>query len=134
MTLDSLKSGLGAAALDTGTPISAAEARRLACNSGLIPAVLGTGSVPLDLGRTARLHTAGQRAAMALRDHGCSTDGCDRPPSWTQAHHDIAWAHGGGTSVQNGRLLCPRHHRLAHDPGYDMRRLPNGQVRFHQRT
>jgi hypothetical protein len=134
LSLDALKSGLGAAALDTGTPISASEARRLACNTGLIPAVLGGQSVPLDLGRAARLHTAHQRAAMALRDKGCSTEGCDRPPSWTEAHHDIAWADGGDTSVQNGRLLCPRHHRLAHDTGYDMRHLPNGQVRFHQRT
>jgi hypothetical protein len=134
MTLDALKSGLGAAALDTGTPISASEARRLACTAGLVPAVLGTGSVPLDLGRAARLHTAHQRAAMALRDKGCSTEGCDRPPSWTEAHHDIAWTDGGDTSLRNGRLLCPRHHRLAHDTGYDMRRLPNGQVRFHKRT
>jgi hypothetical protein len=134
MNLDSLKSGLGAAVLDTGTPISAGEARRLACTSGLVPAVLGTGSVPLDLGRTARLHSPQQRTAMALRDQGCSTEGCDRPPSWTEAHHDTAWADGGTTSVQSGRLLCPRHHRLAHDTRYDMRRLPTGQVRFHIRT
>jgi hypothetical protein len=134
LDLDVLRSGLGAASLDTGGRISAAEARRLACNSGLVPAVLGTGSVPLDLGRTTRLHTSAQRTAMAIRDRGCTADGCDRPPAWCQAHHETPWSHGGTTTVDAGRLLCPRHHQLAHDSRYDMRRLPSGQVRLHQRT
>ena len=42
--------------LDTGGRISPSEARRMACNAGLVPAVLGTRSTPLDLGRTTRLH------------------------------------------------------------------------------
>ncbi len=57
MELDKLKTGLGAGTLDTGTPMSAGQIRRLACNAGLVPAVLGTRSVPLDLGRKRRLHT-----------------------------------------------------------------------------
>jgi hypothetical protein len=134
LDLDTLRSGLGGASLDTGGRISAAEARRLACNSGLVPAVLGSRSVPLDLGRTTRLHTPSQRTAMAIRDGGCTAHGCDRPPAWCQAHHEDPWSHGGGTSVESGRLLCPRHHQLAHDSHYDMRRMPDGQVRFHQRT
>ena len=36
---DRLLSGLGTAVLDTGQPISAALARQLACEAGLIPAV-----------------------------------------------------------------------------------------------
>ena len=38
---DSLVSGIGAAGLDTGVRISARDARRLACNAAIIPAVLG---------------------------------------------------------------------------------------------
>ncbi|MGH3369021.1 MAG: DUF222 domain-containing protein [Nocardioidaceae bacterium] len=136
ITLDlaTLLSGLGAASLDTGTRISATQARRLACNAGLVPAVLGTDSVPLDLGRKTRLHTPHQRTAMALRDQGCTTHGCDRPPAWCEAHHELPWSHGGHTTLDNGRLLCPHHHRLAHDPGHDMHLLPDGKVRFHKRA
>ncbi len=57
MELDKLKTGLGAGTLDTGTPMSAGQIRRLSCNAGLVPAVLGGRSVPLDLGRkTAPAH------------------------------------------------------------------------------
>jgi hypothetical protein len=132
--LEKLLAGLGSAVLDTGGRISAGQVRRLACNSGIIPAVLGSQSAPLDLGRSSRLHTTAQRTAMAIRDKGCTTEGCDRPPAWCEAHHEVAWSEGGATSVEGGRLLCPHHHHLAHDSGYEMRRVPGGKVRFHRRT
>lgn len=134
MDLEQLKQGLGAATLDTGGRISAGEVRRLACNSGLVPAVLGSRSAPLDLGRSVRLHTAAQRMAMAIRDKGCTAEGCDRPPGWTEAHHETPWSAGGGTSVEGGRLLCPHHHHLAHDNRYETHRSANGKVRFTRRT
>jgi len=37
LDLDTLLTGPGAARLDTGTAITAGEARRLACNAGLVP-------------------------------------------------------------------------------------------------
>jgi hypothetical protein len=36
--------------------------------------------------------------------------------------------------VEKGRLLCPHHHRLAHDSRYDMHYLPDGKVSFHKRS
>ncbi len=134
LDLEKLKAGLGGAILDTGGRLSAGEVRRLACNSGIVPAVLGSRSEPLDLGRRVRLHTAAQRTAMAIRDGGCTAEGCDRPPGWCESHHETPWSEGGGTSVDEGRLLCLHHHHLAHDSRYDMRRLPNGKVRFTRRT
>jgi hypothetical protein len=44
--LDALLTGLGIAGLDTGVAITAGEARRLACNAGLVPAVLDGDSMP----------------------------------------------------------------------------------------
>jgi hypothetical protein len=134
-----LVSGLGVAHLDTGEPISAGTARRLACEAGVVPAVLrrvlGGRSVVLDLGRRTRFHTESQRLAWTVRDRGCTAEGCDRPPGWCHAHHDeVSWAGGGGTSVERGRLLCAFHHRKAHSPAYEMTRLPSGQVSFHRRT
>ena len=135
---DRLLSGLGTAVLDTGQPVSAALARQLACEAGLVPAVwaraLGSPSVVLDLGRRTRLHTEPQRTALTIRDRGCTTQGCDRPAAWCHAHHDVAWSQGGPTSVANGRLLCAFHHRKAHSPGYDTTHLPTGQIQFHRRT
>jgi hypothetical protein len=135
---DRLLSGLGTAALDTGQPISAAAARQLACEAGIVPAVwrraLGSASVVLDLGRRTRLHTEAQRTALTIRDRGCSTVGCDRPAAWCHAHHDQPWSQGGPTSVANGRLLCAFHHGKAHSPGYQTTQLPTGQVQFHRRT
>ncbi len=111
-----LTAGLKAAQLDTGQRISAALARRLACQAGLVPAVLGTGSVAMDMGRRARLFTPSQRLALGIRDGGCTVDGCDRPPGVCHAHHDNPWVPNGHTDLANGRLLCPRHHTLIHDP------------------
>ncbi len=133
LDLDTLVTGLGAASLSTGERISAGEARRLACRAGLAPAVLGTNSVPLDLGRTARLFNPAQRRALVARDGGCTTQGCGLPPGVCHAHHDEPWAGGGATDLRNGRLLCPRHHRLAHDPRYDLHHHPDHTITFHRR-
>jgi hypothetical protein len=68
--LDALLTGLGSAGLDGGVAITAGEARRLACNAGLVPAVLGGDSLPLDLGRSRRLHSRTQRRALSLIHDG----------------------------------------------------------------
>jgi hypothetical protein len=137
VTLDlaTLTAGLDRAGLlDTGDRISPGQARRLACEAGIIPLVLGGPSQPLDAGRQSRLYRHAQRTAIALRDGGCTTEGCDWPPGMCHVHHDHPWAQGGNTDLDDGRLLCPPHHTLAHDPRYEMTRLPNGKVRFHRRT
>ena len=131
---ESLVTGLGSARLDTGGVISAAEARRLACRAGILPAVLGGASQILDLGRTRRFHSRAQRIAMAVRDGGCTAEGCDWPPGLCHAHHEQPWSRGGPTTLADGRLLCPRHHVRAHDPTYTMTRLASGEVAFHRRT
>jgi hypothetical protein len=114
MTLETLLGGLRAAQLDTGEKITAGEARRLACAAGVIPAVLDGKAKVLDLGRKKRLHSTAQRIALGLEQHGCTADGCDWPPGLCHAHHDLPWSRGGHTTLTNGRLLCPRHHALAH--------------------
>ena len=116
MTIDSLMGGLAAAALDTGEVISAGAARRLACEAGVIPMVLGGTSEVLDVGRRRRFHTRAQRLAIAQRDKTCVVGGCDAPPSRCHVHHVIPWSEGGSTSVKDGRLYCSAHHAMVHDP------------------
>ncbi|WP_341927448.1 DUF222 domain-containing protein [Nocardioides psychrotolerans] len=133
MDVTTLMGGLKAASLDTGTMISPGLARQLACKAGVIPVVLGGGSQVLDVGRRRRFHTTTQRIALATRDGGCTTIGCTRPPSWCEAHHEVPWSRGGGTSVDEGRLLCSRHHHLAHHPAYEMTHHPGRKVSFTRR-
>lgn len=99
---------------ETDQPLPAAAVRALACDAAIIPAVLGSRSEVLDVGRAARLATPAQRAALALRDRGCSFPRCDRPPSWCEAHHLREWEDGGPTDLNNLALLCSRHHTVVH--------------------
>lgn len=131
---DQLTRDLGIAALPDGTEITSAEARRLACNAGILPAVLNTAGEVLDLGRQARLFTPVQRKALRIRYHTCAVDGCDVPAAWTEAHHLRPWSRGGTSDMANAIPVCGHHHRLAHHPAYDLRRHPDGALRFHRRT
>jgi len=67
MHWDALRAQLGAAAMDYGQRISAADARRVACDCKLIPVVLGGDSEPLDVGRATRTAPRGIRRALAPR-------------------------------------------------------------------
>jgi len=123
--------GAGVGWLDTGAPISPAEARRLACDAHIVPAVLGGDSQVLDLGRTRRLFTGPIRRALILRDGGCTFPGCDRPARWAEGHHLIPWANGGTTTLTNACLICRRHHRLLHNTsGWQARLGPDGHPEF----
>jgi hypothetical protein len=115
---EQLKAALGAAHLDTGHDLSAGEARRLACNAGIVPAVLGGRSVPLDLGRQERFFTEAQRVSLATVYDTCAAEGCDRPYAWSELHHQDPWAGGGRTDLRVAVPLCGHHHRRAHDPRY----------------
>ena len=125
------RAGAGVGWLDTGAPISAAEARRLACDAHILPAVLNGQSQVLDLGRTRRLFTGPIRRALILRDRGCSFPNCDRPARWAEGHHLRSWADGGATDLTNACLVCRRHHRLLHNSsGWQARLDPDGHPEF----
>ncbi|MEU4252584.1 DUF222 domain-containing protein, partial [Amycolatopsis sp. NPDC026612] len=130
VSLEDLKTGVGRATLgDTGS-MSAAEARVHACDSMIIPAVLGEKSEPLNLGRLRRLISAGLRRALFLRDRGCAFPGCHRPPRHCQGHHVRHWAEGGPTDLGNLVLLCAHHHRLLHRSGWEVRIAADGLPEF----
>jgi hypothetical protein len=94
--------------------LTAADIRRLACDAGIIPVVLGSRGEVLDVGRRRRTVPTGIRRALIVRDKGCAFPQCDRPPDWTDAHHIIEWSDGGSTSLDNLVLLCGHHHDTIH--------------------
>jgi hypothetical protein len=134
MSLETLMGDLQAAHLDTGETISPGQARRLACEAGIIPAVLGGKSEVLDLGRKERFATQPQRIAKTIQARGCEIEGCDWPPGMTHLHHLTRWIDGGQTNLDDLIMICPPHHSRAHDTRYTMTRQTTGKYGFHRRT
>jgi hypothetical protein len=95
-------------------PITAETARRIACDASVSRVIVQGPSEPLEVGRKTAVVPPGLRRAVAVRDGGCRFPGCDRPPSWCDAHHVRHWADGGETSLSNLVLLCRPHHRMLH--------------------
>jgi hypothetical protein len=114
VSLQDLESRAQAAMLDFGGLMTPSELRLFACDCGVVPVVLGGNSELLDVGRTSRSIPEHIRRALVIRDGGCAWPGCDRPPSWTEAHHIVEWSQGGVTSLDNCVLLCGCHHRVLH--------------------
>jgi hypothetical protein len=107
-----------------GASISIASAERRTCADGYLPILFDDCGRALDLGRTQRLFSEKQRIALAAIWGGCAIPGCDRPPSWTEAHHADEWdRHEGETNVRNGVLLCRHHHMMVHNNRWRIRRV-----------
>jgi hypothetical protein len=114
---DALSGGVGGELVASGAPLSAAAVQRLLCDADVHRVLTAGRSVILDFGAARRLFSDAQFNALVLRDRHCRWPGCDRPPQWTQAHHVIPFPHGP-TSLDNGVLLCDRHHHIVHLPGW----------------
>lgn len=116
--LQDLLDGAGAATtitgLDAGRYLFAPITERLACGAALTPIILDEHGNVVLIGRTKRLFTRTQIAALHIRDEHCTFPGCRRPAGWCQAHHLIHWLHDGETELDNGALLCDLHHHIVH--------------------
>ncbi|MEU8161355.1 DUF222 domain-containing protein [Micromonospora parva] len=130
VSLNELVNGVRAGTLETGTRLTPGAVRRLACDAGVLPAVLDGNSQVLDVGRQRRLFTGPLRRALVLRDGGCAFPGCDRPPRWCDGHHIRHWADGGVTALGNAVLLCGYHHRLIHRGDWTVRIAADGRPDF----
>jgi hypothetical protein len=113
--LEDLQQGLATAGRlePDGRPLPPAELRLIACDAGIIPAVMSGPSRPIDYGREARTAPPALRRALELRDGGCSFPGCQAPPERTDVHHvNPFWVPDSQTDIANTTLLCRPHHRL----------------------
>ena len=128
---DILAGTLAKPRLVDGTPLSAEELLRLACDANILPAVFDQKRRPLWLGRGRRHATKHQRSVLAARDKGCI--GCALSPNWCQAHHVWHWEHGGGTDIDNMCLLCSHCHTLVHTNRADITQGSDGGFTLHHR-
>ncbi|HEY8913683.1 HNH endonuclease signature motif containing protein [Lacisediminihabitans sp.] len=93
------------------------------CDTGTIALGFDDDGQCVNVGRNQRLFTERQRIGMAARDGGCMASGCDRPPSWCEAHHINHWHRDhGDTNIADGLLLCRRHHLDFHNNGWEIHR------------
>jgi len=131
--LDTTREGLpGTATIEeTATSVPAAFAGQRICDSGGVECTVDDAGNPLKLGRTARLFSATQRLALAVRDGGCVWLGCDRPPSYCEAHHIDKYSEGGRTDLDRGVLLCAFHHMNLHHHGWWITRDGTGPFLLH---
>jgi len=72
-------------------PVSIETVERVACSAGILPVGFDDEGQGMNLGREQRLFSRRQRLVLSARDGGCRWIGCDRPPSWTEAHHIEFW-------------------------------------------
>ena len=119
----------GRCEIEHRTAIAAETARRLCCDAGIVPVVDGPNGEPLSVGRRTRSIPPAVRRALSNRDRGCRFPGCPATHR-LHGHHVKHWANGGETSLDNLILLCPTHHRLVHEGGFDVQRLDDGAFRF----
>ena len=126
-----LEGGRGADSLD-GHHLGPAATDRLLCEAA-ITAVLRdpfSGAV-LNFGRNRRVVAPAQRAALAIRDGGCSFPGCTAPPEDCDAHHIVFWRNGGRSDIDNLTLACwATHHPLVHEGGWHIVAVPDGRPRW----
>jgi hypothetical protein len=126
-TKSAFEAGKGLARIEGQvSPVSISTAWRLSCEAGVAGIVFDQTGAVLDFGREQRFFTRKQKEALALAWGGCACPGCDRPPSWCEAHHIVFWKRDGGkTDLADGILLCRHHHLLFHNNGWEIQRDKN---------
>jgi hypothetical protein len=118
----------GQSVLEDGVRVSAETSQRLACDASRVVMQHGRDGRVVEVAARTRTIPPALRRALHHRDRGCRFPGC--VVRFGQGHHIRHWAQGGPTTLSNLALLCRRHHRAVHEDGYQLERLPDGELRF----
>ena len=114
--------------------------RRMACMAVITPIIVGADGVRLHLGDTTRLANHAQRRALRAMYRGCAVPGCCVAWEFVVIHHLKWFRNGGPTDTENLLPLCTKHHRYAHEGGWQFRLsvdrtltiiLPDGAAQCH---
>ena len=129
-TLETLcgKPGAPAAEMEFSEPISWKTVQRLACDASISRVIFGEGSVIVDAGRARRVVSGATRRVLNARDQHCQWPGCERPATWSAAHHLVHWTQGGSTDLSNLIVLCHRHHWAVHEGGWNLARASDNRL------
>jgi hypothetical protein len=86
-----------------------------------------TGTV-LSVGRTRYAIPGDLRTWIQLRDGTCRASGCSNPADDCDMDHSIEWQHGGSTDATNLACLCPAHHQLKSNTGWNPEQNDTGDI------
>jgi hypothetical protein len=90
--------------------------------------VLGADSVPINMGRKARVFAGPARDAALLLAVRCDHPGCGLPADWCQVDHSTEWHQLGRTDQTNAGVECSGHNREKHRKRWRTRRDVTGRV------
>ena len=117
---------------DDGSPIPPSSVIRLMCNGVIIPIILGTDGVAVDVGQTRRIANRAQRRALRAMYRTCAFHGCDVAFNRCEIHHIHEWERGGSTDLANLLPLCSRHHHVVHEGGWSLHLEPDRTLTIRQ--
>ncbi len=118
----------GQSVLQDDSRVSAETSQRLACDASRIVMQHARSGRVVEVAARTRTIPPALRRALHHRDRGCRFPGCF--VRFGEGHHIRHWARGGPTTLSNLALLCRRHHRAVHEEGYQLERLPDGELQF----
>jgi hypothetical protein len=111
-------------------PVNAEIARQVAEDQEANPAwkfsVTDADGKLLHHGHIRRRPTATEQAFIDARDITCRAPGCRKPASTCDKDHRQEWSRNGPSHRGNVDNSCRRHHRLRHENGFHVYRLPDG--------
>ena len=81
---------------------------------------------PVETGVTRRRPTAQQHRSIIAANPTCVFPGCRMPAVDCDIDHRTPWAELGPTMEHNLAPLCRHDHRLKHESGWELTRLPDG--------
>jgi hypothetical protein len=108
-------------------PIPVARARELCGGESRWMRVLThpeTGMV-LSVGRRKYVAPKSLQRLTRWRADTCTGPGCGVPAERCQIDHQLDWARGGMTSLENNAPMCQGHHTVKHHGGWVVRQLPD---------
>lgn len=102
--------------LAAGTVLAPQQVVPLLGEADIERIVFSSPSRVIEVGRR-RSFTGALRRIIEVRDRHCTFPGCEVPAARCQVDHVVEWSHGGGTTQENGRLLCGAHNRARNGAG-----------------
>jgi hypothetical protein len=111
-----------------GQPVPAETVRRVACDADVIPVVVDTHGVVLNMGRTQRTATSEQRSALRVMYRTCAHPDCGVGFDACDIHHVTPWHPVGLTDLDNLAPLCSIHHHQVHEGGWSLTLQPDRTI------
>lgn len=110
----------GLCELVEGIAVPVDMVRRWCCDADIVPIVFDADGNPIDAGRSRRTANRKQRRLLRARYRTCGYPGCGVGFDRCEIHHVIPWERFGPSDIANLLPLCPAHHHLVHEGGWNL--------------